>query len=78
MYREGYFRQYPPTSYAASGSLTPNDFFNLPLIPETKPTARRAHHVPFPGKEVHARIWRIQIGRVAALSARYNIPPKQP
>ncbi|HEV3237670.1 MAG TPA: alpha-glucan family phosphorylase, partial [Gemmataceae bacterium] len=52
-----------------------NDFFNLPLIPETRADGSPLTiRVPFPGREVHARIWRIQVGRVPLYLLDTNIP----
>jgi len=65
MYREGYFRQYLTVDGWQQERYPENDFFNLPLIPETNNQGQPVTvSVPMPGREVHARIWRIQIGRV--------------
>jgi starch phosphorylase len=34
--------------------------------------------VPFPGREVHARVWRLQVGRVPLYLLDTNIPPNTP
>src|SRR6516162_5186892 len=65
MYREGYFRQYLTVDGWQQERYPENDFFNLPLIPElNRDGAPLTIRIPFPGREVHARIWRIQVGRV--------------
>ena len=66
MYREGYFRQYLNVDGWQQERYPENDFFNLPLIPETDARTARPLlvSVPFPGREVWCRIWRIQVGRV--------------
>jgi starch phosphorylase len=79
MYREGYFRQYLNVDGWQQERYPENDFFNLPLIPET-------HHdgtpllisIPFPGREVWARIWRIQVGRVPLYLLDTNISRNGP
>jgi glycogen phosphorylase len=75
MYREGYFRQYLNIDGWQQERYPENDFFNLPLIPETKPDGTRfLISVSLPGREVMARIWRIQVGRVPLYLLDCNIP----
>lgn len=75
MYREGYFRQYLNVDGWQQERYPENDFFNLPLIPETKPDGTPLQiSVPFPGREVWVRIWRIQVGRVPLYLLDTNIP----
>jgi starch phosphorylase len=75
MYREGYFRQYLNAEGWQQERYPDNDFFNLPLIPENDAAgAPILVSVPFPGREVHARIWRIQVGRVPLYLLDTNIP----
>jgi starch phosphorylase len=79
MYREGYFRQYLNVDGWQQERYPENDFFNLPLIPETRPDGKPLLvSVPFPGHEVHARIWRIQVGRVPLYLLDTNIPQNNP
>jgi starch phosphorylase len=74
MYREGYFRQYLNVDGWQQERYPENDFFNLPLIPETKPDGSPLIvGVPFPGREVFARVWRIQVGRVPLYLLDTNI-----
>ena len=75
MYREGYFRQYLNVDGWQQERYPENDFFNLPLIPETKPDGTPLLvSVPMPGREVWARIWRIQVGRMPLYLLDTNIP----
>jgi starch phosphorylase len=75
MYREGYFRQYLNIDGWQQERYPENDFFNLPLIPETKPDGTPLLvGVQLPGREVYARIWRIQVGRVPLYLIDCNIP----
>jgi starch phosphorylase len=79
MYREGYFRQYLNVDGWQQERYPENDFFNLPLITETKPDGSPLFiSVPFPGREVWARVWRIQIGRVPLYLLDTNIPQNSP
>ena len=74
MYREGYFRQYLNVDGWQQERYPENDFFNLPLIPETTTQGQPVLiSVPMPGREVSARIWRIQVGRVPLYLLDTNI-----
>lgn len=74
MYREGYFRQYLNVDGWQQERYPENDFFNLPLIPETrKDGSPLLVSIPFPGREVWVRIWRIQVGRVPLYLLDTNI-----
>jgi starch phosphorylase len=79
MYREGYFRQYLTVDGWQQERYPENDFFNLPLIPETKPDGTPLTvSLLMPGREVHLRIWRIQVGRVPLYLLDTNIPQNTP
>ncbi len=79
MYREGYFRQYLNVDGWQQERYPENDFFNLPLIPETKHDGTPLLvSVPFPGREVQVRVWRIQVGRVPLYLLDTNIPQNTP
>jgi starch phosphorylase len=79
MYREGYFRQYLTVDGWQQERYPENDFFNLPLVPETKGDGSPLLiGVPFPGREVRARVWRIQVGRVPLYLLDTNIPQNPP
>ncbi|MEI7683550.1 MAG: alpha-glucan family phosphorylase [Planctomycetota bacterium] len=75
MYREGYFRQYLNVDGWQQERYPENDFYNLPLIPENKADgAPLLVSVPFPGRDVWCRVWRVQVGRVPLLLLDTNIP----
>jgi starch phosphorylase len=79
MYREGYFRQYLNIDGWQQERYPENDFFNLPLIPETRQDGTPVLvSVPFPGREVWLRIWRIQVGRVPLYLLDTNIANNSP
>jgi starch phosphorylase len=79
MYREGYFRQYLTVDGWQQERYPENDFFNLPLIPLTKPdNTPLTVNVPMPGRDVHVRIWRIQVGRIPLYLLDTNIPQNSP
>jgi glycogen phosphorylase len=75
MYREGYFRQYLTVDGWQQERYPENDFFNLPLVPVTKPDGSPLTiGVPMPGREVQIRVWRIQVGRIPLYLLDTNIP----
>jgi starch phosphorylase len=79
MYREGYFRQYLNVDGWQQERYPENDFFNLPLIPETKSDGLPLLiSIPFPGREVWARVWRIQVGRIPLYLLDTNIAKNAP
>lgn len=79
MYREGYFRQYLTVDGWQQERYPENDFFNLPLIPVTKPDGGPLTvAVQMPGRDVHVRIWRIQVGRIPLHLLDTNIPQNSP
>ena len=79
MYREGYFRQYLNVDGWQQERYPENDFFTLPLIPETDAAGGQILvSVPLPGREVALRVWRIQVGRVPLYLLDANIPQNRP
>jgi starch phosphorylase len=79
MYREGYFRQYLNIDGWQQERYPENDFFTLPLIEEHDNNGNTLIiKVPFPGREVAARVWRIQVGRVPLYLLDCNIPQNSP
>ena len=74
MYREGYFRQYLNVDGWQQERYPENDFINLPVIAEIKPDGSPLLvSIPFPGREVWVRIWRIQVGRIPLYLLDANI-----
>ncbi len=79
MYREGYFRQYLNVDGWQQERYPENDFFTLPLIPELGADGQPIIvSAPLPGRDVHLRIWRIQVGRVPLYLLDANIPQNAP
>jgi starch phosphorylase len=79
MYREGYFRQYLNVDGWQQERYPENDFFNLPVTLETRPDgAPLLVSIPFPGRDVAVRVWRIQVGRVPLYLLDTNIPKNSP
>ncbi|MFO0881464.1 MAG: alpha-glucan family phosphorylase [Gemmataceae bacterium] len=79
MYREGYFRQYLTVDGWQQERYPENDFFNMPLVAEHAPDGSPlVIGVPFPQREVFARVWRLQVGRIPLYLLDTNIARNSP
>jgi starch phosphorylase len=74
LYQEGYFRQYLNEAGWQQEAYEDNDFHNLPLQLERRPDGTPiVTTVQFPDREVHAQVWRAQVGRIALYLLDTNI-----
>ena len=74
LYQEGFFEQYLNADGWQQESYPQNDFYNLPLVLERDQAGEPLRiHVAYPGREVHAQIWRADVGRVALYLLDTNI-----
>jgi glycogen phosphorylase len=74
LYQQGYFRQYTNQAGWQQESYEENDFHNLPLSPVTGPDGKPlVITVEFPGNDVRAQVWRVQVGRVPLYLLDTNI-----
>ena len=65
LYQQGYFRQHLNTAGWQQEEYANNDFQNLPLTLERDSGgAPLSVVIPFPGRQLHAQIWRVDVGRV--------------
>jgi len=79
LYQQGYFRQYLNTDGWQQEMYPDNDFHNLPIRPQFNPDGTPVLvSIQFPGRLVHARIWKTQVGRVPLYLLDTNIPENQP
>jgi glycogen phosphorylase len=79
MYREGYFRQYLNVDGWQQERYPENDFFNLPLIAKTDQNGNPLTiSVRMQNRDVFARIWKINVGRVSLYLLDCNIPQNNP
>lgn len=75
LYQKGYFHQYLNEAGWQQESYEDNDFFNLPLIPERRADGSPLKiEVAFPGRNVTARVWRAQMGRIPLYLLDTNLP----
>lgn len=76
LYQEGYFAQYLNADGWQQERYPINDFYNMPLHLERDENGNELRiSVDYPGRQVYARIWRVQVGRVPLYMLDTNIEP---
>ena len=79
LYQQGYFAQYLNADGWQQERYPINDFYNLPLHLERHPDGSELRiAVDYPGRTVHARVWRVQVGTVPLYLMDTNIEPNRP
>ncbi len=75
LYQQGYFKQYLTQAGWQQEAYEDNDFHNLPVKPAPGPDGRPLTiEVAFEGRQVHAQVWRAQVGRVPLYLLDTNLP----
>ena len=78
-YQRGYCRQYLNADGWQQESYPINDFYNMPMqMMRDDKDQPLTIGVAYPGREVRARLWRIQVGRVPLYLLDANIPENRP
>jgi starch phosphorylase len=78
LYQYGYFQQYLNADGWQQETYPDNDFYNLPLTQELQEDGSPVLvGVPFPGRTVYCRVWRVQVGRVPLYLLDTNTPDNQ-
>jgi starch phosphorylase len=79
LYRHGYFQQTLNAEGLQQHAYPDYDFTRLPLRPVITATGRDLHvAVPFPGRDVLAKLWLAQVGRIPLLLLDTDIPENDP
>ena len=74
LYQEGYFRQYLNADGWQMESYPPNDFYNMPLSLVRREDGSVVRiSVEFPGRLVHAQVWRVDVGRIPLFLLDTNV-----
>lgn len=74
LYQEGYFRQYLNSDGWQMELYPPNDFYNMPIRLVRDEAERPVTiAVEFPGRLVHAQIWRVDVGRIPLFLLDTNV-----
>lgn len=75
LYQKGYFSQYLNADGWQQERYPINDFYNMPLHLELRPDGSELRIlVDYPGRQVQARIWRVQVGRISLYLLDTNLP----
>ncbi len=75
LYQEGYFHQYLNADGYQQELYPINDYSTLPVILQRKADGSPITiSVPMPGRDLHAQIWKVQVGRVPLFLLDTNIP----
>jgi starch phosphorylase len=75
LYREGYFVQAIGPGGGQRESFPAADFEDLPLRAAVRPDGSPLQvAIPFPGRHVSARVWRLQVGRVPLYLLDTDVP----
>jgi len=78
-YYQGYFRQYLNADGWQQEHYPENDFHNMPLRPALDPEGRPVYvTVSLGDRDLHARVWRVHVGRVPLILLDTNIPENSP
>ena len=79
LYQQGYLRQYLNEAGWQQEIYEDNDFHNLPLTRERHPDGTPLSvEVGYPGRNVTAQVWRVQVGRTFLYLLDTNIPANRP
>jgi starch phosphorylase len=79
LYQEGYFSQYLNPDGWQQEHYPINDFYNMPLHLERDANGEELRiAVDYPGRQVYARVWRVQVGTVSLYMLDTNIEPNNP
>ena len=79
LYPQGYFRQHVPSHGWQEAVYEPLDLTNAPILPVNKDNGDELRiSVEMGGRVVHARIWRVQVGRVPLFLMDTDVPENEP
>ncbi|MBN1493251.1 MAG: alpha-glucan family phosphorylase [Candidatus Omnitrophica bacterium] len=79
LYHQGYFNQYLNLDGWQQEEFRDNDFFTMPLELQKDDKGKTITiSVTLPGGEVHAQIWKLQVGRVPLFLLDTNIDSNSP
>ncbi len=74
LYQEGYFHQYLNADGYQQESYPINDYSNLPVTLQLDKSGKPIKiSVPMPGRDLHAVIWKVQVGRIPLYLLDTNI-----
>jgi alpha-glucan phosphorylases len=74
LYQRGYFRQSLNADGWQQEHYAVTDFYSLPIEPVRSGNERLVIAVDFPGRKVHAQVWKAQVGRIPLYLLDTNLP----
>ena len=79
LYPQGYFRQHVPAHGWQEAIYDPIDMTNVPILPVNNSDGSEMRiDVEMGGRRVHARIWRVQVGRAPLFLMDTDVPENEP
>ncbi len=79
LYPQGYFRQHVPSHGWQEAVYDPIDMNDVPILPVFDDFGREMRiNVEMGSRRVHARIWRVQVGRVPLFLMDTDVPENEP
>ncbi|MCL4803418.1 MAG: alpha-glucan family phosphorylase [Anaerolineae bacterium] len=79
LYPQGYFRQHVPSHGWQEAVYEPTDLTNAPIRPVVDDAGQELRiAVEMGGRRVHARVWRVQVGRVPLYLMDTDVPENEP
>jgi len=79
LYPQGYFRQHVPAHGWQEAIYDPIDMTNVPILPVSDDHGNEMRiEVEMGGRHVHARVWRVQVGRVPLFLMDTDVPENEP
>jgi len=79
LYPQGYFRQHVPSHGWQEAVYDPIDMTNVPILPVRGQNGDEMRiSVEMGGRSVHARVWRVQVGRVPLFLMDTDVPENEP
>jgi starch phosphorylase len=79
LYQRGYFRQHLDSDGWQQESYPETDFHRLPMRPARDADGRDIFvELPFEGKTLHIKVWRMEVGRVLLVLLDTNVPMNHP
>ncbi len=79
LYQKGYFSQHLGADGWQQENYPVNDFYNMPLHQEFQAEGKELRiSLDLPGRQVHARVWRVQVGNVPLYLLDTNLPENNP
>ena len=79
LYPQGYFRQTVTREGAQEAAYDKLHFSEAPALPAVGPDGNEVMiQVELPGRHIHAKVWKLQVGRITLYLMDTDVPPNAP